>query len=71
MTYRTLSDAVAIKDRSNWTRRFPRTMKQAGILGPLAPVDDDTFGKWACKVCAAALAGGVVYVALVLLFSVG
>lgn len=71
MTHRTLSDAVAIRDRSNWTRKFPRTMKQAGILGPLAPVEDDSFGKWACKVGVSILAGGVVYVLLAMILSLG
>ena len=71
MTYRTLSDAVAIRDTSNRTLKFPRTMRSAGILGPLAPVADDSFARWACKVGAAVLAAGVVYGVLVLVLSLG
>lgn len=38
MTYRTLSDAVAIRDSSNRTLKFPRTAREAGIRGALTDV---------------------------------
>lgn len=66
-TFRTLSDAVAIKDSSNRTLRFPRDMRSAGILGPLA--ESDTVGGWITKVAIAAVAGLAVFAALVVVFS--
>lgn len=56
-------------DRSNETLRFNRTMKDAGLLGPLSRQPDDSPWKWLAQFAGATLAGVGIYGLLWAVFS--
>lgn len=64
-TLRSLREIPPSRDNSNHTLKFNRTMAEAGLLGPLEPVEDDSPSGWlivyAMAVIGAIGIGGLVW----------